>query len=515
MYRRPWFRVASFLIVGCVIAAAVVVAIRERDGDQPDYRLAKVERGEISSTVSATGTVSALVTVDVGSQISGQIASLTADFNSEVKAGQVIARIDPAAFEAKVRQAEADLAVANANIRIQKAALVELEAQATGLAAALAEAREDLKRKRALLARHVASTSVVDIAVATHDQAQARVKAMDAQLLKQKAQIENALAQTRVKEAALMQQQLDLAHTYIRSPVDGVVINRNVDVGQTVAASLQAPVLFTIAKDLTRMQVEVSVDEADIGQVRVGQEAGFTVDSYGGRSFRGRVHQIRKAGKEVSNVVTYTVVVSADNAELLLLPGMTANVTIVVARRENVLKVRNAALRFRPEDAGLSNGRAPDRSDRAAARRERRIQRLTERLALTEQQQQLVRAIFQETGERVQVLRRQGMAPDAERKAVEQLRGAARTKIEALLNDGQRSKYREMSAKRQSRSLRQGRIWILGKDGNASPVDVEIGLTDGAMSEIVRGEVKAGQDAIIGTASAPSPRRSSRLRFGL
>src|SRR6267142_1722472 len=254
----------------------------------PKYRLAQVERGPLTAAVSATGNLNAVITVQVGSQVSGQIKELLVDFNSIVKKGQVIARIDPQIFEAQVNQAKADVE--------------------TGKAA----------------------------------------------VLNQGATVEKARADVENDRAALAQGKANLNYTTIRAPVDGVVVSRAVDMGQTVAASLQAPTLFTIAQDLTKMQVETSVDEADIGRIKLEDRATFTVDAFPGQPFVGVVAQIRKAAQIVQNVVTYTVVISVDNPGGRLLPGMTANVKLVYAEKPSVLKVANAALRFRPAGADAS-----------------------------------------------------------------------------------------------------------------------------------------------------------------
>lgn len=349
-------RVARF---GLLIAVTVIViggallypypddAVSERS-----YRVAKVTRGPIASTVSASGTLQAVVTVDVGTQVSGMIKTLHADFNSVVKGGEVIARVDSAPFEANLSQAEAELAVARASVAIQEATRQELEAELDALRAASKEANKDLLRRRSLISRGAASTSDMTEALAVFEQASARVKAGQARLTKQDAQIELARARALQKTAVVEQRRLDLEYTYIRSPVNGVVISRNVSEGQTVAASLQTPVLFRIAQDLTRMEVSVSVDEADIGRVRVGQAVEFRVDSYPKRVFTGSVRQIRKAGQEISSVVTYTVMATADNDEYLLLPGMTADVTIVTDVRDDVVKIPNAAFFYSPWDPG-------------------------------------------------------------------------------------------------------------------------------------------------------------------
>ena len=320
---------------------------KDVSGGSPSYRLAKISRGDLARTVSASGTLKAVATTDVGAQVSGMIKALTADFNSQVKAGEVIARIEPAPFEAKLAQANAELAVARATLLMQGAVLDEMDAEMTGLRAALTEAEDTLERKKRLFARKVEPSSAVDTAVALFEQARARVTAGLARQAKQKAQIEVARAQVQQNVAIVKQHQLDLDYTFIRSPVNGVVISRNVDAGQIVAASFQAPVLFRIARDLADMQVSINVDEADIGQVQVGQKMTFTVDAYLGRTFEGKVQQIRKASQQIANVVTYTVVATVDNRDHSLLPGMTANAAIFVSERSGVLKAPNSARRLR------------------------------------------------------------------------------------------------------------------------------------------------------------------------
>ena len=358
-------------------------------GGKPPFRTAPVTRGPVTAAVSATGTLNAVITVLVGSQVSGQVKELYADFNSQVKKGQVIARIDPEIFEAKVNQAKAQVDAAKAAVLNQQASVERARADLGNARAAQAVARaqtakgqvsvvdtqRDLGRKRDLRikgfiaqADEDAAQAVYDSSMAQHDankaqeQAQeAGVRSAEAALKVTEAQLLSAIAQVGQNEAGLRQTQLDLEHTIIRAPVDGVVVSRTVDVGQTVAASLQAPTLFTIAQDLTKMQVDTNVDEADVSRVKVGLRASFTVDSFPGQLFTGEIVQIRKAPQIVQNVVTYDVVVSAQNTDQKLLPGMTANVRIVTERKEDALRVPNAALRFRP-----AGGRG--RSDTAVGR---------------------------------------------------------------------------------------------------------------------------------------------------
>jgi HlyD family secretion protein len=366
MNRRsvPWLLLV-LVLVGCGAAGLYQLAGAQK---APAHRTAPVERGELLSTISATGTLNAVVSVQVGTQVSGTVSQLLADFNSPVRKGMLIARIDPASFEAKVNQAQADLESARASVLNQQAAqaraeadLASARANVTRQAVAVRDARIKFDSRVRLFQEGGISQEERDSAQAAHDSAlaqlqaaQAGVGAAEAALEVARAQVVSAEAQVRQKQAALDQAQVDLDRTFIRAPVDGTVVSRSVDVGQTVAASLQAPTLFLIAQDLTKMQVDTSVDEADVSRVALDQAVSFSVDSYPGQLFRGRVVQIRQAPQVVQNVVTYTVVAAVANPDLRLKPGMTANVKILVARREDALLVPNAAFRVRLEGGGTA-----------------------------------------------------------------------------------------------------------------------------------------------------------------
>lgn len=333
-----------------VVAGALAAWRLTRPAPEPRYETARVERGRIVAQVTATGTLSALVTVQVGSQVSGRIAKLFVDFNSPVRKGQLIAKLDPELFRAALEQARANHAAAQGD-------LTKTRVQA-------ADAQRQLARTRSLAERQLVAQADLDTAQANADAAAAAV--------------EGATGRVAQAQAALRQAQVNLAYTDIVSPIDGTVISRSVDVGQTVAASLQAPTLFVIAEDLKKMQVDTSVAEADIGKLRDGMDASFTVDAYPGRRFKGVVRQIRNAAQTVQNVVTYDAVVDVSNPDLALRPGMTANVTFVHADRPDVLRVPNAALRFRPpaelqqggRDGGAAReGAAAPQGPRAGARR--------------------------------------------------------------------------------------------------------------------------------------------------
>src|SRR6266404_2183500 len=304
-----------FLPLAAIIVALLVILFVVRrctSSNGGGYQTANVTKGSITQLVTATGTLNPVTNVQVGSQVSGNIQKLFADFNSEVKAGQTVAQIDPMLFQAAVTQAEGDLASSQAALELAKV---------------------NAARTQRLFVEKNSSQQDVDSAMATLHQAEANVK---------------------IKQGALDKAKADLDHCTITSPIDGVVISRSVDVGQTVAASLQAPVIFQIANDLTKMQIDSNVAEADVGAVEVGQSVDFTVDAFPTRTFHGKVVQVRNAPITVQNVVTYDTVIGVDNKDLKLKPGMTANVSIVIEHKGDVLQLKNAALRYRPPDAAAA-----------------------------------------------------------------------------------------------------------------------------------------------------------------
>lgn len=330
--KRFWS--TALTVIGLVVLLFLVRQCRR--GGATNFQTTAVTRGSITQAVTATGTLNPVVNVQVGSQVSGNISKLFVDFNSQVKAGQVVAQIDPSLFQAAVTQAEGDLASAQA---------------------ALDLARVNATRTQELFAKKNSSQQDVDQAMATLHQAEANVK---------------------IKQGALDKAKADFDHCTITSPIDGVVISRSVDVGQTVAASLQAPVIFQIANDLTKMQIDSNVAEADVGAVEVGQTVDFTVDAFPMRTFHGKVVQVRNAPITVQNVVTYDTVIGVSNPDLKLKPGMTANVSIVIAHQDNVLQLKNAALRYRPPDATSApqpRSKSSPTGQRQTSARERRPER--------------------------------------------------------------------------------------------------------------------------------------------
>ena len=330
MLKRHWL-IASVVVV----AIAVFAAFQFKSNEKPQYFTTKADRGEIRQVVEATGTINAVTTVQVGSQVSGTISRLNADFNSRVKKGQVVAQIDPSLFQGALLQAKADLANAKANLVASQANLEK--AQATAV-----QTKADYERTSGLAKEGVMSQQQLDLAKANADSADAAVAAA-------KATITQAIAQAQQKQAAVTVAQTNLDYTTIHAPIDGTVIARSVDVGQTVAASLQAPTLFTIAQDLTKMQVYASTDESDVGMIHTGQVVTFKVDAFPKDSFTGTVSQVRLNATTVQNVVTYNTIIDFDNPQMKLFPGMTAYITIPVADASNALRVPNGALRYKPD----------------------------------------------------------------------------------------------------------------------------------------------------------------------
>ena len=569
--------------VGAVAVVTAGAAFSYWGGpDAPVYRIAKIERGAMTSVVAATGTLGATVTVNVGSQVSGQVKELLADFNSVVRRDEVIAVIDPAMFEARVNQATADLDVAHAAVNTQRAQVERARADLDNARATLnafksqtsrnelaaAEAERDYTRRQPLRDRGIISDAEFEKSKAAYESAQAQMRATrsqeeaqaaslkssEAQLKIAMAQLGNSEAAVRLKQAMLRQSEIDLEHTTIRAPVDGVVISRDVDVGTTVATSLQSPTLFTIAQDLTRMQVEAKVDEADVSRIFPGQRVDFTVDAFPSRSFNGDVVQIRKAPKISQGVVTYVVVVSTANPDQRLMPGMTANVRFIVEHRDSAMKVASAALRFRPTPvassaprpdpvpqpgAGLGPGgghsvgggfavgagpvpRAPAgvggarggaggggqaRNPRAqqgaqaagVPAPELTRERLTTALTLDETQQAKLQGILEETRQKLAALTRGQLGQDERRAENQQIRMGTIEAIVALLSPDQLGAFRRLLAGDSSAPpTTPGRVWVKGPGGDLVPVMIRAGITDSGFTEIVEGDLREGQEVVVG-----------------
>ncbi len=549
-------RVLSLILVVGVLAAGIWgYFYAQAGGNAPKFRFAKVERGALTAAISATGNLNAVTTVQVGSQVSGQIKELFVDFNSVVKKDQIIARIDPQLFEAQVSQVKAEVETARAAILNQtatvekaradvenaRAALAQAKAQTAKADVARADAKRALERSAELFRRDLIAQADRDTAQANYDSAVAQsesarateqalmagIKSAEAQLRVQEAALQSARAQVDQKRAALVQAQTNLNYTTIRAPVNGVVVSRAVDVGQTVAASLSAPTLFTIAQDLTKMQVETSVDEADIGRVSLEDRATFTVDAFAGQLFSGAVTQIRKAPQVVQNVVTYTVVLAVANPGEKLLPGMTANVKLVYDQKPSVLKVPNAALRFRPAGAdaappsaaGAGGGTPAFAFGAGRPSPEEMRERLVKGLGLTEDQQRRLEPILTDMRQQMAGLNE---VPEAERQQrTRRILGDMRTRVREILTPAQQLTFdAAASARARASGGTSGRVFIVDADGKPKAVPLTLGISDGTATEVLRGELKEGQDVIIGAAATTqrSPAAGSggqppRLRF--
>lgn len=467
-----------------------------KNGSNQKFRLAKVERGEINFVVTATGTINPVINVLVGSQVSGTIKALHADFNSQVKEGQVIAQIDPAIFQAQVDQARASVLTNQANLLNSKSNLENAKANLVKAEVAVVDTKRTLDRYVPLVEKKVIAQATMDTAQANYDTAVAQRDIAKAQVESATSQVASSKAQVEQAKAALKMAETNLRYTTIRSPVNGTVISRNVDVGQTVAASLQAPTLFTIAKDLTRMQVDTNVSEADVGRITVGQDATFTVDAYPGRNFRGKVFEVRNAPIIVQNVVTYDVVIQVENKDLKLKPGMTANVSVMIAHREGALKIPNAALRFRPESA--KQGSVPEKiSETSESRGRLLIERWTKELNLTPDQQSKLEMVLKSSKQEFQEAS-QKMKPEEARSRIQDL---IRQKIGGILTVEQAQKLKELSDSSQS-ERKTGRVWILSSERKPTAVSIALGITDGTFSEVMAGGLREGQEVIIEETSA-------------
>lgn len=466
-----------------------LAACTGKPGGEPGFRTAPVDRGSVQVSISATGTLRALSTVDVGTQVSGQVSSVEVDYNDRVSRGQVIARIDPANFATRLTQTEADLASARAGL---------VEAQA-----ALKLAEAELKRKRDVADRKLISASELDIAQASRDQAAARVG--------------SAQAAVKQRAAGVADAALDVEYAQIKSPVDGVILLRSVEPGQTVAASFQTPVLFRIAEDLTRMQIDLSIDESDVGQIRVGLPVKFTVDAFPNRRFEGQVHQVRLAATNVANVVTYPVVVQVSNPELLLLPGMTANAEIEIASRADALRVPNAALRFKPEgvEAPSTSGMGGGGSGMFDE-----LNKIAAGLSLRAEQQAALDQVLAGMRERAEA-RRQAMSSGAAPAGASggtgtapspEMMAAMRERFQRMFKESLAPFRDSLDADQRARwdaemellaGARRVNLWTL-KDGKPVAVTVRVGVSDSGHTEVLGGGIEAGTEVIIGnTASTP------------
>ena len=463
-------RKTALIAFGLVMLAGILAfSMRTQKSSSAEFFTSRVEAGALRNVVNATGVVQTVVTVQVGSQVSGQVEELYADYNSVVKRGQLLAKLDPRNFQAQVENARANVAAGQARVRSAEA---ELKTQAANLQSAKAnlEAARVARDNTATLfqrASELSKSGVVskndydnakanaDSAQAKFEQAQAAIDQVEAQSNASAAQLEQVKAQLEQAQADLNRAQLNLDYCNIYSPVDGVVISRNIDVGQTIAASLQSPTLFSIANDLSRMQVNASVDEADIGNISDQADVKFTVDAYPNDIFRGKISEIRLSPQTVQNVVTYSVILSIENSELRLKPGMTANITITVDQRDNAVKVPNAALRYTPPGTHREDLR-PERGTFAG-------------VSHTEPEQ-----------------------PAERRQASE----AAPPHLAPGQKWDPSEKIRFVQPKRTVQ--RPGAVFVLNAERKPELRKVILGITDGSATELVSGELKPGDSVIIG-----------------
>jgi len=495
-YRNTGFRIPRFVVVAGVLAAVLLGfwLWKGRGGDAvPQFRTATVEQGDIRVSISATGTLGALSTVDVGSEVSGRLEEVLVDFNDRVRRGQIIARIEPSTFEAQIAQGDASIASARAGAAT---------AQAT-----LRNAEVDYARKRELAERKLISRGELDQALANRDQARAQLAQAEAQIRQQQASTRNA--------------RLNLERTVIRSPVDGVILARAVEPGQTVAASLQAPVLFKIAEDLSRMEIILAVDESDIGQVKPGQSVSFTVDAYPDRRFRGEVSQVRLSATNTNNVITFPVVILVDNADQALLPGLTANAEIEVSRRDNVLKLPNAALRFKPPSDPSAQPTPPQRNGGMSEE----LPKVADSLKLTPAQRALFDEALAKMRERIAARtaappsgngapslfgrgpgggfgaggpRPGGNASGAMRQRMLERFNQQFGQFRASLDAQQQLAWE--SALNGLIGARRAPVYVLA-DGKPKEVQVRVGATDGNNTEVT-GDLKPGDEVIVGLQTA-------------
>lgn len=430
-----------FIIIAIVVIIGLVVGftlVKKNSNNKPKYRTEKVSRGDIEAVVTATGTLNPVVLVQVGSQVSGRIEKIYVDFNSKVKKGDILAELDQSQLKAQIEQNQANYQNAIAAVERAKVSLQIAE--------------KNYERAKSLYEKNLISSQEKDQAEAAYLQAKADLVSAEARAAQAKYQLDAS--------------KVNLSYAIIRSPIDGVVVSRNINVGQTVAASFQAPTLFEIANDLTKMQVQCLVDEADVGKVKEGQKVKFTVEAYPNETFWGVVRQVRYAAQVQQNVVQYTAILDVDNSSLKLLPGMTATCSIIVGEARNVLRVPNAALRFTPD-------------------------------LKPEELQKIMKAAFEEMAARRQA---QGGAVPPAPGAGSQPTGGQRS-----FNFAQMGQAGAMGGSGQQGARRgPSRVWMLDEKGNLKVVFVRTGVSDNSYTEILGGNLKEGDEVIVGLMTASS-----------
>jgi HlyD family secretion protein len=538
------------LLIGAVVLAGGglwygVGQSRSSAGTEIAWRTAAVERGSIIAAVSATGTINPTATAIVGSQVSGQVLEILADYNSNVKAGDILARLNAEQTRARLDGARADLAQVKAQLEIQKSQIDKVRADIQKLAATradamanvkkadatLADAQKTLERQTALNNRQIASEVTLQQArlqsqtqAAVRDQAMAQIRVVDAteqslaaELRVAQSQLLSIEAQIAQREAMVRQIEVDIRNSEIRSPVDGIVIQRNIELGQTVAASLQAPTLFLVAQDMTKIEIYANVDEADVGRVKDGQEVTFTVTAFPAREFSGKVKTVRLGSQTLQNVVIYTAIIEVPNADLALKPGMTATLRIFTERRENILRISNAALRWRPpgeqpnaapaQPASVPNpfsaapsGGPQGRGQGGQAQGRQMLDRIAAELKLDNTQKKELDTIAREVRQSVMA---GGAAdtPEARRERGRLIATQIGERLKPLLKGEQVALFETWQAERGARNAGTngvpGRIYTIDAEGKAVLTTVRLGATDGTSTEILSG-LAEGQKAIIG-----------------
>jgi HlyD family secretion protein len=532
-------------LLASAAAGGYAYSVSGGSGNDAPYRLASIDRGNITASVRATGTLTPVSTVLVGSQLSGLIVEILVDFNSQVTAGQVVARLFADQIKSRRDGALAEMAAAEADVGVKRAQidraratrlkadsnLRDMAAQRERAMATLAENRRALERQTDLFRTGSGSRAVFDAAKTQVDVQSSQLASVEAQTASARAEIVGldadialATAQAKASEAVLLQRkarladiEIDLSNTDIRSPVDGVVVQRQIELGQTVAASLSAPTLFTIARDLRQIEIYSNIDEADVGRIKPGQKVSFTVNAYPNRTFEGAVKLVRLGAQTVQNVVTYTGVIVVDNADLALLPGMTANLQVITDERQNALRAPNAALRFKPvSTAALVSGasapvdeaspfaQGPGGGGGANRAAQMFRERLISEVRPTPEQLAAIDGILEAGRERLRA-ERQGASLEELRRNAQVMRRDNMAKIAQALDPERRARFEKATAEmqaqnrqRQQRDTTPGRVHILGEDGQPKAIDVRLGVTDGAVTEIIGGELQAGASLITG-----------------
>lgn len=478
MSTHRWYRSKYLFILLMILVALGGVGtwrLYTVKADKPNYLFGGIDRGNIVMQVTMTGTLAAVKTVAVGTQVSGTVAELYADFNSQVKEGQLLAKLDPALFQTQVDQAEAAVRTDEAILNNDLAAIAATKANIEKAKVDVLNAQVKFKRMKQLFDEGLETQDDLDTATATRDADIAVLNATQAQLESNQAALKADQARLVQAQANLKNAQLNLDHCTIASPIAGTVISRNVDKGQTVAASFSTPTMFTIGEDLTKMQVSTNTDEADVGKLKAGMDATFTVDAFPGETFHGTINQVRLAATTVQNVVTDNAIINVPNPDLRLFPGMTANVKVVIEKSENVLRLPNSSLRFRPT---LSDTEMAEAFKRAGEERFGNMYRMT--MAGGRPAQSTTAAGGPAAG---------GMAMG--------LAGGNRGGGGGNRGGTAPPRDQTAAANRANRGRRVP-IWILGEDKLLRPVVVRLGLTDGAQTEIVEGKLKEGDRIVVG-----------------